>query len=83
MTTVQYSRKKLECAAYREFETSDSNDKQFSDGGPMALHAAYHVYYGAQSVITGWNEFDEFTIPQGALSLSAVSTVAITFFLLY
>ena len=63
MTTQNFARKKLTCAAYRNFETGDSKDKQFTDGGPMPLSASYHVYYGATPVVSGWKEYAEFTVP--------------------
>jgi hypothetical protein len=63
VTTLQFARKHISCAAYRDFETGDASDKQFSDGGPMALHAAYLIYYGSDMLISGYAEFDEFTVP--------------------
>ena len=42
----------------------------------MALHAAYHVYYGSEMLVTGWREYDEFTIPQGAFSYTQAGTLA-------
>ena len=61
---------------YREFETGDSKDVDYKKGGRKAVHAAYHVYFGAESVIKGWADFDYFSIPQSAHALAASLSIA-------
>ena len=48
---------------YREFETGDSKDVDYTKGGSKPVHAAYHVYFGAESVIKGWSDWESFAIP--------------------
>ena len=48
---------------YREFETGDEKDVDYSRGGRKAVHAGYHVYFGAESVIKGWADYEYFAIP--------------------
>ena len=57
MTTILFARKKLTCAMYREFSTGDAKDVDYAKGGSKAVHAAYHVYFGAESVIKGWGDY--------------------------
>ena len=42
---------------YREFSTGDAKDVDYAKGGSKAVHAAYHVYFGAESVIKGWGDY--------------------------
>lgn len=53
----------------RPFETTeDTADKWFTDGGTMDILAVYHVYVGAESITKGHKQWEDFSVPLGALT---------------